>query len=149
MSYFNSEKLLICSFVFFAHISLIFFMKTEKNHRDSRVNAELVNVVILRELPPLKNVKPDSEVENKKKQTKQKKKTVSKPKNVIAPIKKDEVKESKQVKEQSTVRNFTAPQAMESKENFELSVPIVVQNVAYVDKKNLHPQIPQSFEKAR
>ena len=68
MSYFNSEKLLICSFVFFAHISLIFFMKTEKNHRDSRVNAELVNLVMLRELPPLKKVKSDSEVENKKKQ---------------------------------------------------------------------------------
>ena len=67
MSYFNSEKLLICSFVFFAHISLIFFMKTEKNHRDSRVNAEIVNLVMLRESPPLKKVKPDSEVENKKK----------------------------------------------------------------------------------
>ena len=150
MSYFNSEKLLICSFVFFAHISLIFFMKTEKNHRDSRVNAELVNVVILRELPPLKKVKPDSEVENEKKQkkqTKKKKKTVSKPKNVIAPIKKDEVKESKQVEEQSTVRNFDAPPAMESKENFELSVPIVVQNVAYVDKKICTPKYPRVSRK--
>ena len=114
MSYFNSEKLLICSFVFFAHISLIFFMKTEKNHRDSRVNAEIVNLVMLRESPPLKKVKSDSEVENKKNQKKPKKKTVSKPKNRIEPIKKAEVKESKQVEEQSMVRNFTAPQAMES-----------------------------------
>ena len=124
-------------------------MKTEKNHRDSRVNAEIVNLVMLRELPPLKKVKPDSEVENKKKQTKknQKKKTVSKPKNVIEPIKKDEVKESKQVEEQSTVRNFTAPQAMESKENFELSVPIVVQNVAYVDKKICTPKYPRVSRK--
>ena len=122
-------------------------MKTEKNHRDSRVNAELINVFILRELPPLKKVKPASEVENKKKQTKQKKKTVSKPKNVIEPIKKDEVKESKQVEEQSTVRNFNAPYAMESKENFELSVPIVVQNVAYVDKKICTPRYPRVSRK--
>ena len=45
------------------------------------------------------------------------------------------MKESKQVEEQSMVRNFTAPQAIEPVANFELSVPIVVQNVAYVDKK--------------
>ena len=64
---------------------------------------------------------------------------MSKPKNRIEPIKKAEVKESKQVEEQSMVRNFTAPQAMESAENFELSVPIVVQNVAYVDKKFAPP----------
>ena len=64
---------------------------------------------------------------------------MSKPKNVIEPIKKDEVKESKQVEEQAWIRNFTAPQAMESKENFELSAPIVVQNVAYVDKKICTP----------
>jgi len=147
MLYFNSEKLLICSFVFFAHISLIFFMKTEKNHRDSQVNAEIVNVVILRELPPLKKVRPDSEVENEKKQKKQKKKTVSKPKNVIEPIKKAEVKDSKQVEAQSMVRSFTAPQAMESEENFELSVPIVVQNVAYVDKKICTPRYPRVSRK--
>ena len=147
MSYFNSEKLLICSFVFFAHISLIFFMKTEKNHRDSRVNAEIVNLVMLRESPPLKKVKSDSEVENKKNQKKPKKKTVSKPKNRIEPIKKVEVKESKQVEEQSMVRNFTAPQAMESVENFELSVPIVVQNVAYVDKKICTPKYPRVSRK--
>ena len=147
MSYFNSEKLLICSFVFFAHISLIFFMKTEKNHRDSRVNAEIVNLVMLRESPPLKKVKSDSEVENKKNQKKPKKKTVSKPKNRIEPIKKVEVKESKQVEEQSMVRNFTAPQAMESTENFELSVPIVVQNVAYVDKKICTPKYPRVSRK--
>ena len=153
MSYFNSEKLLICSFVFFAHISLIFFMKTEKNHRDSRVNAELVNAVTLRQLPPLKKVKPDLDVEKEKKQTKQpkqpkqRKKTVRKPKNVIEPIKKDELKESKQVEEQSTIRNFTVPQAVESKENFELSVPIVVQNVAYVDKKICTPRYPRVSRK--
>ena len=153
MSYFNSEKLLICSFVFFAHISLIFFMKTEKNHRDSRVNAELVNAVTLRQLPPLKKVKPDLEVEKEKKQTKQpkqpkqRKKTVRKPKNVIEPIKKDELKESKQVEEQSTIRNFTVPQAVESKENFELIVPIVVQNVAYVYKKICTPRYPRVSRK--
>ena len=147
MSYFNSEKLLICSFVFFAHISLIFFMKTEKNHRDLRVNAEIVNLVMLRESPPLKKVKSDSEVENKKNQKKPKKKTVSKPKNRIEPIKKAEVKESKQVEEQSMVRNFTAPQAMESTENFELSAPIVVQNVAYVDKKICTPKYPRVSRK--
>ena len=89
MSYFNSEKLFICSFVFFAHISLIFFMKTEKNHRDSRINAEIVNLVMLREPPPLKKNKSDSEVENQKKP---KKKTVSKPKNRIEPVKKAKVK---------------------------------------------------------
>ena len=48
-------------------------MKTEKNHRDLRVNAEIINAVILQELPPLKKVKPDSEVENEKIQKKQKK----------------------------------------------------------------------------
>lgn len=147
MSYFNSEKLLICSFVFFAHISLIFFMKTEKNHRDSRVNAEIVNLVMVRELPPLTKVKSDSEVENKKNQKKPKKKTVSKPKNRIEPIKKAEVKESKQVEEQSMVRNFTAPQDMRSTENFELSAPIVVQNVAYVDKKICTPKYPRVSRK--
>ena len=147
MSYFNSEKLLICSFVFFAHISLIFFMKTEKIHRDSRVNAELVNLVILRELPPLKKVNSDSEVENKKIQKKPKKKTVSKPKNRIEPIKKAKVKESKQVEEQSLVKNFNVPQAIESTENFELSVPIVVQNVAYVDKKICTPKYPRVSRK--
>ena len=52
MTYFNSEKLLICSFVFFAHISLIFFMKTEKNHRDLRVNAEIVNLVMFESRHP-------------------------------------------------------------------------------------------------
>jgi len=128
-------------------------MKTEKNHRDSRVNAELVNAVTLRQLPPLKKVKPDLEVEKEKKQTKQpkqpkqRKKTVRKPKNVIEPIKKDELKESKQVEEQSTIRNFTVPQAVESKENFELSVPIVVQNVAYVDKKICTPRYPRVSRK--
>ena len=43
-------------------------MKTEKNHRDSRVNAEIVNLVMLRESLPLKKVKTNSEVENKKNQ---------------------------------------------------------------------------------
>ncbi len=144
MTYFNSEKLFICSFVFFAHISLIFFVKSEKNHRDLRVNAEIVNLIMLREAPPLKKVKPDSKVENQKKP---KKKTVSKPKNRIEPIKKVEVKESKQVEEQSMVRNFTAPQAIEPAENFELSAPIVVQNVAYVDKKICTPKYPRVSRK--
>ena len=36
---------------------------------------------------------------------------------------------------------------MESKENFELSVPIVVQNVAYVDKKICHPRYPRVSRK--
>ena len=147
MTYFNSEKLLICSFVFFAHISLIFFMKTEKNHRDSRVSAEIVNLVILQESPSLKKVKSDAEVEKKTNQKKPKKKTVSKPKNRIEPIKKAEVKESKKVPEQSMVRSFTAPQAIESTENFELSVPIVVQNVAYVDKKICTPKYPRMSRK--
>ena len=150
MLYFNSEKLLICSFVFFAHISLIFFMKTEKNHRDSQVNAEIVNVVILRELLPLKKVKPDPVVENEKKQKKQKKqkkKTENKPKNVIKPITKAEVKDSNRVEEQSMVRSFAAPQPMEIEENFELSVPIVVQNVAYVDKKICTPRYPRISRK--
>ena len=151
MTYFNSEKLLICGFVFFAHISLIFFMKTEKNHRDSQVNAEIVNVVILRELLPLKKVKPDPVVENKKNQKKPNKKIVSKPKNRIEPNKeaeqKEQVKESKQVEEQSMVRNFTVPQALESTENFELSVPIVVQNVAYVNKKICTPKYPRVSRK--
>ena len=144
MPYFNSEKLLICSFVFFAHISLIFFVKSEKNHRDLRVNAEIVNLIMLHEASPLKKVKPDSKVENQKKP---KKKTVSKPKNRIEPIKKVEVKESKQVEEQSMVRNFTAPQTMEPAENFELSIPIVVQNVAYVDKKICTPKYPRVSRK--
>ena len=147
MPYFNSEKLLICSFVFFGHISLIFFMKTEKNHRDSRVDAEIVNLVMLRESPPLKTVKSDPEVENIKNQKKLKKKTVSKPKNRIEPNKEVEVKESKQVEEQSMVRNFTVPQAEESTENFELSVPIVVQNVAYFDKKKCTPKYPRVSRK--
>ena len=147
MSYFNSEKLLICSFVFFAHISLIFFMKTEKNNRDLRVNAEIVNLVMLPESLPLKKIKSDPEFENKKNQKKPKKKTVSKPKNRIEPIKKAEVKESKQVEEQSMVRNFTAPQDMRSTENFELSAPIVVQNVAYVDKKICTPKYPRVSRK--
>ena len=147
MSYFNSEKLLICSFVFFAHISLIFFMKTEKNHRDSRLNAEIVNLTVLQKSSPLKKVKSDLEVENKKNQKKPKKKTVSKPKTPIEPVKKAELKESKQVEEQSMERNFTAPQANESTENFELSVPIVVQNVAYVDKKICTPKYPRVSRK--
>ena len=151
MLYFNSEKLLICSFVFFAHISLIFFMKTEKNHRDSRVNAEIVNIVMLRESPPLMKAKSDTEVENKKNQKKPNKKIVSKPKNRIEPNKeaeqKEQVKESKQVEEQSMVRNFTVPQALESTENFELSVPIVVQNVAYVNKKICTPKYPRVSRK--
>ena len=151
MAYFNSEKLLICSFVFFAHISLIFFMKTEKNHRDSRVNAEIVNIVMLRESPPLMKAKSDTEVENKKNQKKPNKKIVSKPKNRIEPNKeaeqKEQVKESKQVEEQSMVRNFTVPQALESTENFELSVPIVVQNVAYVNKKICTPKYPRVSRK--
>ncbi len=147
MLYFNSEKLLICSFVFFAHISLIFFMKTEKNHRDLRVNAEIINAVILQELPPLKKVKPDSEVENEKIQKKQKKKTASKPKNVIKPITKAEVKDSKQVEELSMAKSFAAPQAMKVEENFEFSVPIVVQNVAYVDKKMCTPRYPRVSRK--
>jgi len=144
MSYFNSEKLFICSFVFFAHISLIFFVKSEKNHRDLRVNAEIVNLIMLHEAPPLKKVKPDSKVENQKKP---KKKTVSKPKNRIEPIKKVEVKESKQVKEQSMVRNSTARQAIEPAANFELSAPIVVQNVAYLDKKICTPKYPRVSRK--
>ena len=144
MSYFNSEKLLICSFVFFAHISLIFFVKSEKNHRDLRVNAEIVNLIMLHEASPLKKVKPDSKVENQKKP---KKKTVSKPKNRIEPIKKVEVKESKQVKEQSMVRNSTARQAIEPAANFELSAPIVVQNVAYLDKKICTPKYPRVSRK--
>ena len=147
MPYFNSEKLLICSFVFFAHISLIFFVKSEKNHRDLRVNAEIVNLIMLHEASPLKKVKPDSEVENKKNQKKPKKKTVSKPKNRIEPIKKIEVKESKQVKEQSMVRNSTARQAIEPAANFELSAPIVVQNVAYIDKKICTPKYPRVSRK--
>ena len=144
MSYFNSEKLFICSFVFFAHISLIFFVKSEKNHRDLRVNAEIVNLIMLQEAPPLKKVKPDSKVENQKKP---KKKTVSKPKNRIEPIKKVEVKESKQVEEQSMVRNSTARQAIEPAANFELSAPIVVQNVAYLDKKICTPKYPRVSRK--
>ena len=147
MPYFNSEKLFICSFVFFAHISLIFFMKSEKNHRDLRVNAEIVNLVMLRESPPLNKVKADSEVENKKNQKKPKKKTVSKPKNRTEPIKKVEEKESKQAEEQSMVRNFTAPQAIEPVAKFELSAPIVVQNVAYVDKKICTPKYPRVSRK--
>ena len=147
MSYFNSEKLLICSFVFFAHISLIFFMKTEKNYRDSPLNAEIVNLVVLRELPPLKEAKSDSEVKTKKNQKKPKKKVVSKAKNRIDPIKKAEVEESKQVEEQSMVRKYTSPQAEESAENFELSTPIVVQNVAYVDKKTCTPKYPRVSRK--
>ncbi len=162
MSYFNSEKLLICSFVFFAHIFLIFFMKTEKNYRDPWVNAEIVTLVMLRESPPLERVKSDSEVENKKNQKKPKKKTVIEPKNLIEPVKRAKVKKSKkveseqveseqveseQVEEQSMVRNSTAPQAMESMENFELSVPIVVQNVAYVDKKICTPKYPRVSRK--
>ena len=147
MTYFNSEKLFICSFVFFAHISLIFFMKSEKNHRDLRVNAEIVNLMMLQEAPPLKKVKSDSEVENKKNQKKPKKKTVSKLKNRIEPIKKVEAKESKQVQEQSMVRNFTARQAIEPVANFELSAPIVVQNVAYVDKKICTPKYPRVSRK--
>lgn len=147
MSYFNSEKLLICSFVFFAHISLIFFMKTEKNNRDLRVNAEIVNLVMLPESLPLKKIKSDPEFENKKNQKKPKKKTLSKPKNRIDSVKKAEVKESKQVEEQSMVRNFTAPQTNEPAENFELSIPIVVQNVAYVDKKICTPKYPRVSRK--
>jgi len=147
MSYFNSEKLLICSFVFFAHISLIFFMKTEKNYRDLRVNAEIVNVIMLPESLPLKKIKSDPEFENKKNQKKPKKKTLSKPKNRIDPGKKAEVKESEQVEEQSMVRNFIAPQTMEPAENFELSIPIVVQNVAYVDKKICTPKYPRVSRK--
>ena len=144
MTYFNSEKLFICSFVFFAHISLIFFVKSEKNHRDLRVNAEIVNLIMLHEASPLKKVKPDSKVENQKKP---KKKTVSKPKNRIEPIKKVEVKESKQVEEQSMVKNFTARQAIEPAANFELSAPIVVQNVAYFDKKICTPKYPRVSRK--
>ena len=147
MSYFNSEKLLICSFVFFAHISLIFFMKTEKNNRALRVNAEIVNLVMLPESLPLKKIKSDPEFENKKNQKKPKKKTLSKPKNRIDSVKKAEVKESKQVEEQSMVRNFTAPQTNEPAENFELSIPIVVQNVAYVDKKICTPKYPRVSRK--
>lgn len=145
--YFNSEKLFICSFVFFAHISLFFFMKTEKNHRDSRVSAEIVNLVILRESLPLNKVKSDLEAENKKNQKELKKKTMSKPKNRIEPIKKVEVKETKLVEEQSMVRNFTAPQTMKSAENFVSSAPIVVQNVAYVDKKICTPKYPRVSRK--
>ena len=145
--YFNSEKLFICSFVFFAHISLIFFIETEKNNRDLRVNAEIVNLVMLRESLPLNKVKSDPEVENKKTQKKPKKTTVSKPKNRIEPIKKVEVKETKQVEEQSMVKNFTAPQTMKPAENFELSAPIVVQNVAYVDKKICTPKYPRVSRK--
>ena len=147
MMYFNSEKLFICSFVFFAHISLIFLVKSEKNYRDLRVNSEIVNLIMLQEALPLKKVKPDSEVENKKNQKKPKKKTVSKPKNRIEPSKKVEVKNSKQVDEQSMVRNFTARQAIEPVANFELSAPIVVQNVAYVDKKICTPKYPRVSRK--
>ena len=143
MTYFNSEKLFICSFVFFAHISLILFMKTEKNNRDLQVNAETVNLVMLRESPPLKKGMPDSKVENQKKP----KETVTKPKNRIEPIQKAEVKESKQVEEQSIVTNLTVPEAMESTQNFELSVPIVVQNVAYVNKKICTPKYPRVSRK--
>ena len=147
MSYFNSEKLLICSFVFFAHISIIFFMKTEKNHEDSRVSAEIVNLVMLRESPPIKKINSDSEVENKKNQKKPKKKIVSKPKQRIEPVKKAEAKESKQVEEQRMVRDVTVPQSVESMENFELSMPIVVQRVAYVDKKICTPKYPRVSRK--
>ena len=147
MTYFNSEKLFICSFVFFAHISLMFFVKSEKNHRDLRANAEIVNLIMLQEAPPLKKVKPDSEVENKKNQKKPKKKAVSKPKNRIEPIKKVEVKESKQVEEQSMARNSTARQTIEPAANFELSAPIVVQNVAYLDKKICTPKYPRVSRK--
>ena len=122
-------------------------MKTEKNHRDSRVNAEIVNLIVLQKPSPRKKVKSDSEVENKKNQKKPKKKTVSKPKSRIEPVKNAEPKESKQVEEQSMERNFTAPQANESAENFELSVPIVVQNVAYVDKKICTPKYPRVSRK--
>ena len=119
-------------------------MKSEKNHRDLRVNAEIVNLIMLQEAPPLKKVKLDSKVENQKKP---KKKIVSKPKNRIEPIKKVEVKESKQVEEQSKVRNFTARQAVEPVANFELSAPIVVQNAAYVDKKICTPKYPRVSRK--
>jgi len=127
-------------------------MKTEKNYRDLRVNAEIVNSVILRESQLFRKVKPDTEVENKKNQQKPKKKVVkkkvvSKPKNRIQPIKKADVKESEQVEEQSTVSNVTAPKDTQSAENFELSVPIVVQNVAYVDKKFCTPKYPRISRK--
>ena len=89
---------------------------------------------------------------------------MSKPKNRIEPNKKVEVKERKVVEAQSMVRNFSAPQAMEPTENFEvrnftapqtmeptenfeLSVPIVVQNVAYVDKKICTPKYPRVSRK--
>ena len=49
-------------------------MKSEKNHRDLRANAEIVNLIMLQEAPPLKKVKPDSEVENKKNQKTKKRK---------------------------------------------------------------------------
>ena len=122
-------------------------MKTEKNNRDLRVNAEIVNLVMLPESLPLKKIKSDPEFENKKNQKKPKKKTLSKPKNRIDSVKKAEVKESKQVEEQSMVRNFTAPQTNEPAENFELSIPIVVQNVAYVDKKICTPKYPRVSRK--
>jgi len=72
---------------------------------------------------------------------------VSKPKNRTEPIKKVEVKESKQVEEQSMVKNFTARQAIEPVANFELSAPIVVQNVAYLDKKICTPKYPRVSRK--
>jgi len=41
-------------------------MKTEKNNRDLRVNAEILNLVMVPESLPLKKVKSDPEFENKK-----------------------------------------------------------------------------------
>ena len=72
---------------------------------------------------------------------------MTKPKNRIEPIQKAEVKESKQVEEQSIVTNLTVPEAMESTQNFELSVPIVVQKAAYVDKKKCEPKFPRISRK--
>ncbi len=45
------------------------------------------------------------------------------------------------------VRNFAVPPTMESTEKFELSAPIVVQNVAYVDKKICTPKYPRVSRK--
>jgi len=158
MLYFNSEKLVICSFVLFAHVSLIILLQTEENNREISVDAPLINLVVLPKLtiPEIEEdispsaVKPVAEfkkkVEKKRKEVRQNQDT-EKISEVVEKVKEmtPAPTEYKNLKEFVPPNNsFTAPEPVEKAE---LLTPVIIQNVAYIDKSICTPKYPRISRK--
>ncbi len=164
MPYFNSEKLLIYSFVLFAHISLVFFVKTDRDNRDLPLNSGMVRLVVLPEFSPIRSEPKVSVSKDTKKLQKKIKKIINRPKEITKPKKvkkpietinppdkdvEDDLtnNENNQADNLSFSNTSAVPAASDSSANFELSVPMVVQNVAYVDKNICTPKYPRISRK--